>query len=302
MKHPKLLIIEDEPANQKLLERLLRDDYKLLACANAEEGWELLDQQSDIDLLLLDLKLPGMNGFELLERIRSETRFDLLPIIILTGLTDDRDEARGLQMGASDYIHKPFRPEAVKVRIANQLQLATQKRQLEELAVKDHLTGLYNRRGFDDIFRRELARANRSGVPLSLAMLDVDHFKRYNDYYGHPEGDKALQFVGRHLNAVARRAADLCARIGGEEFLLLWPETPAKGAQHQAEKLRRAIEQDALPHADSGVSESLTVSIGGVTLEAGDYDAELALQRVDDALYEAKRDGRNRVVWRSQSD
>lgn len=302
MKHHKLLIIEDEPTNQKLLERLLGDSYKLEACATAEEGWELLDQQSDIDLLLLDLNLPGMNGFELLERIRSQTRFDLLPVIVLTGLVDEQDEAQGLQMGASDYIHKPFRPEAVRVRIANQLQLAKQKRQLEELAVKDHLTGLYNRRGFDNILRRELARANRSGVPLSLAMLDVDHFKRYNDYYGHPEGDKALQFVGRHLNAVARRAADLCARIGGEEFLLLWPETPAKGAQHQAEKLRRAIEQDALPHADSSVSESLTVSIGGITLEAGDYDAESALQRVDEALYEAKRDGRNRVVWQSQTE
>lgn len=297
MKHFKILIVEDETANQRLLERMLEDSYLLEVCSTAEAGWECLEQQAGIDLVLLDLNLPGENGFDLLERIRLEARFNLLPVLILTGMTDVKDEARGLALGASDYIHKPFRPEAVKIRIRNQLQLASQQRQLEQLAVKDHLTGLYNRRGFDDIFRRELARANRSGAPLSIAMLDVDHFKRYNDYYGHPEGDKALQFVGRHLHAVARRAADLCARVGGEEFLILWPDTPARGAQHQAEKLRHAIELDALPHAASGVSHALTVSIGGITLEAGDYDAGRALQRVDDALYEAKYQGRNRVVW-----
>jgi len=302
VKSSKLLIIEDEVANQSLLQRLLAQQYELLCCSTAEEGWELLNQETDIKLVLLDLNLPGMNGFELLKRIRTEVRFKLLPVLILTGMTDVGDETRGLALGASDYIHKPLRPEAVRVRIANQLQLAEQQRQLEELAVKDPLTGLYNRRGFLDIFERELARAKRTGTPLSLAMVDVDYFKRYNDHYGHPQGDRALVFIGQHLQAVARRAADLCARIGGEEFLLLWPETPAKGALQQAEKLRRALELDGLPHAASDISNSLTVSIGGITLEAGDYDANLALQAVDDALYEAKHQGRNRVVWRANSD
>lgn len=302
MKSSKLLIIEDEASNQSMLERLLAQQYELVCCSTAEEGWELLNEQTDIKLVLLDLNLPGMNGFELLESIRAEVRFKLLPVLILTGLTDVGDETRGLALGASDYIHKPLRPEVVRVRIANQLQLAEQQRQLEELAVKDPLTGLYNRRGFLDIFERELARANRAGTPLSLAMLDVDYFKRYNDHYGHPQGDRALVFIGQHLQAVARRAADLCARLGGEEFLLLWPETPAKGALQQAEKLRRGLELDGLPHATSDISNSLTVSIGGITLEAGDYDANHALQAVDDALYEAKHQGRNRVVWRANSD
>lgn len=293
----KLLVVEDEVSNQRLLERLLASTYKLEFAPTAELAWELLHKHDDLELVLLDLNLPGMNGLELLQRIRAEQRFMRLPVLVLTGTTEEENETSGLLMGANDYIHKPFRPEAVKLRIANQLELAQQQRSLEELAVRDHLTGLYNRRGFDDIFNRELARAKRSGAPMSIAMLDVDYFKRFNDHYGHPEGDKALQFVARHLLSVARRASDLCARVGGEEFILLWPETPKEGAQQQAEKLRRAIERDAYPHATSEVSASLTVSMGGVTLEAGEYDSLRSLQQADDALYRAKHEGRNRVCW-----
>lgn len=297
MKHQKLLIIEDEIANQKALQRLLSGLYKLEITDDAESGWSVLDSIDDIDLVLLDLNLPGINGFDLLQRIRSESRFDRLPVIILTGLTDETDEERGLKLGANDYISKPFRPAVVKLRIESQLALKSQREQLEALAVSDPLTGLYNRRGFDDLFQRELARANRSGSPLSLAIVDVDFFKNFNDCYGHPEGDKALVFIAHQLKAVSRRAADIAARIGGEEFLLLWPDTSVKGAQLQAEKLRHTIEQRGYLHACSEVSNYLTISIGGVTLEAGSYNAEEALQRADNALYEAKRAGRNRVIW-----
>lgn len=297
MTPPKLLIVEDEIANQKLLRRLLGSSYQLEFAGTVETGWAVLNSDEAIELVLLDLNLPGESGFDLLGKIRQTETLSQLPVIVLTGLTDEKDETLGLQMGANDFIHKPFRPEAVKVRISNQLKIASQQRKLEALAVRDHLTGLYNRRGFDEIFSRELARAKRSGVPLSLAMVDVDYFKRYNDYYGHPQGDAALRFIAQHLNAVTRRAADLCARVGGEEFLLLWPETPAKGALHQAEKLRRTIEQDAFEHLGSAISKTLTVSIGGITLEAGDYSPQVALDRVDAVLYEAKRAGRNRVVW-----
>jgi len=294
---PKLLVVEDEIANQKLLRRLLGSSYQLEFAGTVETGWAVLNSDEAIELVLLDLNLPGESGFDLLGKIRETEALSQLPVIVLTGLTDEKDETLGLQMGANDFIHKPFRPEAVKVRISNQLKIASQQRNLEALAVRDHLTGLYNRRGFDVIFSRELARAKRSGAPLSLAMVDVDYFKRYNDYYGHPQGDAALRFIAQHLNAVTRRAADLCARVGGEEFLLLWPETPAKGALHQAEKLRRTIEQDAFEHLGSAISKTLTVSIGGITLEAGDYSPQVALDRVDAVLYEAKRAGRNRVVW-----
>jgi len=294
---PKLLIVEDEIANQKLLRRLLGSSYQLEFAGTVETGWAVLNSDEAIELVLLDLNLPGESGFDLLGKIRETEALSQLPVIVLTGLTDEKDETLGLQMGANDFIHKPFRPEAVKVRISNQLKIASQQRNLEALAVRDHLTGLYNRRGFDEIFSRELARAKRSGAPLSLAMVDVDYFKRYNDYYGHPQGDAALRFIAQHLNAVTRRAADLCARVGGEEFLLLWPETPAKGALHQAEKLRRTIEQDAFEHLGSAISKTLTVSIGGITLEAGNYNPQVALDRVDAVLYGAKRAGRNRVVW-----
>ena len=297
MTPPKLLVVEDEIANQKLLRRLLGSSYQLEFAGTVETGWAVLNSDEAIELVLLDLNLPGESGFDLLGKIRETEALSQLPVIVLTGLTDEKDETLGLQMGANDFIHKPFRPEAVKVRISNQLKIASQQRNLEALAVRDHLTGLYNRRGFDEIFSRELARAKRSGAPLSLAMVDVDYFKRYNDYYGHPQGDAALRFIAQHLNAVTRRAADLCARVGGEEFLLLWPETPAKGALHQAEKLRRTIEQDAFEHLGSAISKTLTVSIGGITLEAGNYNPQVALDRVDAVLYGAKRAGRNRVVW-----
>jgi len=301
VKHQRLLIIEDEVSNQEALERLLRDSYRLEVCADAESGLQILNGEEPVDLLLLDLNLPGMSGFELLSLIRSEPHLQQLPVIILTGLTDEADEERGLQLGASDYISKPFRPAAVKLRIESQLALQQQRHQLEALAISDPLTGLYNRRGFDDLFQRELARANRSGAPLSLAIVDVDFFKNFNDCYGHPEGDKALIFIAHQLKSVSRRAADLSARIGGEEFLLLWPDTPLKGAQQQADKLRHTVEQRAYPHACSEVSNYLTISIGGVTLDAGSYNAEEALQRADNALYEAKRAGRNRVVWGDES-
>lgn len=297
MSKTRLLIIEDEALNRDALERLLQDDYALLFAQNAETGWHYLDTHDDVALVLLDLNLPGIDGLELLKRIRTEVRFNYLPIVIITGMTSEDDETKGLEAGAWDYIHKPFRPAAVKLRIANQLMLSQQRKELEQLAIRDHLTGLYNRRGFDDIFQRELARAKRSGAALSIALIDVDHFKQYNDHYGHPEGDKVLKLVAKQLDSVTRRAADLAARVGGEEFMLLWPETGPLGAQQQAQKLCRSIEQLAQPHAASEVSNYLTISIGGITLEAGDYDARTALQNVDEALYEAKRSGRNRVKW-----
>lgn len=246
--------------------------------------------------------MPGMDGYEVLRRLRSEPQTANIAVIFITALTDERDEERGLSLGAADYVFKPISPAIVKARVRNHLKLVAQRNELERLSERDGLTGIANRRYFDKAFDLACRHAVRSGDPLSLAMVDVDHFKEYNDHYGHGAGDEALQQVAQTLARVAGRPYDVAARYGGEEFVLLLPGLTE--LEPLLEKLRRAVLDLNLPHARSRTAEVVTVSSGGVVAFVSQTDKPAALLGwADKLLYRAKQQGRNRVlVWQGQKE
>jgi diguanylate cyclase (GGDEF)-like protein len=294
----KVLIADDDAVNRQVLADLLKPEYTVLLAKNGEQALERAQRHAP-DLVLLDVMMPDMDGYEVLRRLRADPQTAHITVIFISGLNRPEDEANGLKMGAADYIAKPFNATVVMARVALHLQLVRQRRMLERLANVDGLTELANRRRFDELYAMEWQRAQRNGRPLSLALLDIDAFKQYNDHYGHPAGDRALRAVARAAGAGLRRPADLAARYGGEEIVLLLPDTDAVQARHVLDGIVAAIAELALPHAASAVAPILTVSVGGATLGEHGHESVAGLFEVADVqLYRAKHGGRNRVVWR----
>ncbi|WP_437185645.1 diguanylate cyclase domain-containing protein [Planctomicrobium sp. SH668] len=296
---PTILVVDDERLNRTTLAELLQDDYRVIL---AKDGPTALDRISSdkIDLVLLDAQMPEMDGYEVLRQIKSDEKTANISVIFVTGQTNEEDEERGLLMGASDYIGKPIRPLLVKARVRNHLKMVRQREALEQLSLQDGLTGIANRRGFDQAFSRACRQTVRTSEPLGLALIDVDHFKKYNDHYGHGAGDETLRRVAQTLNASARRPYDLVARYGGEEFVVLFME--AHNFRQLLETVRKRIEDLKIPHAASSTGPYVTVSIGGIvaSVESAKDPAKL-LEQSDIALYQAKRNGRNRVVLHGQN-
>ncbi len=289
-----VLVVDDDRVNRTALAKLLENDCRLLL---AKDGPSALKRakDEDVSLVLLDISMPGMDGYEVLRQLKADERTADIGVIFITGQTDEADEERGLLLGAADYVWKPIRPAIVRARILAHLKLSMQRRELERLSTQDGLTGIGNRRHFDDALERACRRAARTGDPVTLAMLDVDHFKQYNDFYGHGAGDEALREVARVLSRYVGRPYDLAARYGGEEFVLL----VEAGTQFESllERVRREIMALQIPHARSSVAAILTVSGGGLTAYmAGTADPAALLRHADMLLYRAKREGRNRIL------
>jgi diguanylate cyclase (GGDEF)-like protein len=294
----KVLVADDDAVNRDVLGELLKPEYTVLLAKNGAQTLERAMRHLP-DLILLDVMMPDMDGYEVLRRLRADPLTEHISVIFISGLDRPEDEASGLKMGASDYITKPFNQTVVMARVALHLQVVRQRRMLERLANIDGLTELANRRRFDEVYELEWQRARRSGRPLSLALLDIDAFKQYNDRYGHPAGDRALRAVARLAAAAMRRPADLAARYGGEELVLLLPETGAHEAQQVVAQLREAVAGLMIAHEASTVAQILTASVGGATLEGGSAEGAAELFEAADAqLYRAKQAGRNRVAWR----
>ncbi|WP_208278765.1 diguanylate cyclase domain-containing protein [Massilia oculi] len=298
VENQKVLVADDDAINREVLGELLKPEYTVLLARNGDQTLERAARHLP-DLILLDVMMPDMDGYEVLRRLRADPQTAHISVIFISGLDRPEDEASGLKMGASDYIVKPFNQTVVMARVALHLQVVRQRRMLERLANIDGLTELANRRRFDEMYSLEWQRARRSGRPLSLALLDIDAFKQYNDRYGHPAGDRALRSVARVAGAAMRRPGDLAARYGGEELLLLMPETDAHDARGMAEAVREAVAALNIAHEASGVAPLVTVSIGGATLDPGGDEAQAELFEAADAqLYRAKQNGRNQVWWR----
>ncbi|MTV36526.1 diguanylate cyclase domain-containing protein [Duganella radicis] len=294
----KVLVADDDIVNRQVLAELLKPEHTVLLAKNGEQALERAARHLP-DLILLDVVMPDMDGYEVLRRLRADAQTAHITVIFISGLGRPEDEANGLKMGAADYISKPFNETVVMARVAMHLQMVRQRRMLEHLAHVDGLTELANRRRFDEVYEAEWQRSRRSGRPLSLALLDIDAFKQYNDFYGHPAGDRALRAVARTAASGLRRPADLAARYGGEEMVLLLPDTEAAQAQQVVGAICAAIAELQIPHEASGVAPVLTVSAGGATLNsaAAETAAEL-FTAADTLLYQAKKSGRNRVQWR----
>jgi diguanylate cyclase (GGDEF)-like protein len=293
MPRQRLLIVDDQPANVRVMAEALRDRYELYFATSGARALEIA-AEGGIELVLLDVVMPGLDGFEVCRRLKSDERTSRIPVIFVTAREEVDDEARGFDVGGVDYITKPIRPPIVRARVQTHLELKSARDLLESLASIDALTGIANRRRFDATLEAEWRRCARSGVPFSLVLIDVDYFKSFNDTYGHARGDDCLRAVAQALLAVARRPGDVAARYGGEEFGLILPHTDGPAAQAVLRHLLAGIAALAIPHAGSSCGERVTVSAGGVTLvptESGSPSA--VLEAADRLLYEAKAGGRN---------
>ncbi|MBK8067702.1 MAG: diguanylate cyclase [Rhodanobacteraceae bacterium] len=288
---PRVLIVDDEPANIQVLAEAL-PGFALNFATSAARALELALESSP-DLILLDVVMPGMDGFDCLRWLKAEPRTQHIPVIFVTAMTELEDEERGFALGAVDYILKPISPAIVRARVRTHIELKRQRDLLEEHAAMDGLTGIANRRRFDQELSRSWHAAQRNGLPLTLMLLDVDHFKRYNDYYGHSPGDECLRRVAGALHATFSRGEDLAARYGGEEFALLL--TGSGGGALQVQRALDAVHALQIPHARSESSLFVSISIGAVTTVATPgASADAALTLADGLLYAAKHGGRDR--------
>ena len=250
------------------------------------------------DLILLDVLMPDMDGYRVIRELKNDDLTRDIPVIFVTALDSAGDEERGLELGAVDYISKPFNPAIVRARIRNHLQSVRQRRLLEQLAMLDSLTDIPNRRRFAEVYEQEWRRCMRERAPLSLIVVDVDLFKAYNDTYGHAAGDEVLRRTAGALRDALRRPGDFVARYGGEEFVILLPGIDMDGAMALAEQARAGIEALDIPHAVSTVAARVTISQGGATCRPAEGNTEPDLFRLADSyLYVAKHAGRNRVAW-----
>lgn len=289
-----LLVVDDEKNNRVVLTELFKDHYKILL---AKHGLMALDlaRKHRPDLILLDVMMPELDGYQTLKALKDDETTHGIPVIFITVLDGHTDEERGLLLGAVDYISKPFMPAIVRARVNNHMQAVRQRQLLERFALVDALTELPNRRSLEN----RLA-SRYSGVgEVSLAIIDVDYFKQYNDHYGHAAGDRALRQVAQAMSEALQRETDFIARYGGEEFVLIVPGADRSGALLLAEGLRLAVQRLRIEHAKSGSEDVLSVSVGGITVPV-DSDACLpkdALEQADAQLYRAKQAGRNRVMW-----
>ena len=289
-RRPRLLIVDDQPVNIQALHRVFADDCQVLMATDGARALQVCrDRQPD--LVLLDVQMPGMDGHELCAELKADPMLRAIPVIFVTAQDRPEDETRALDAGAADFITKPFNPTVVRARVRTQLTIKAQADLLRELAFIDGLTGVHNRRHFDDRFLAETRRAQRTRSPLAVALADVDHFKRYNDALGHLAGDDCLRRVAAALRSCLRRPTDLLARYGGEEFVCLLPDTDLAGAIGVAQLMEETVRGLALPHP--GVQGRVTISLG---VAAGIPTAGL-LDAADRALYLAKAAGRSRVSW-----
>jgi len=291
----KILIVEDSKLNQEVLRRILADEHTIILAQTGDEALELARNEHP-DLILLDIILPGMDGFDVLTELKKSDKTRTIPVIIISAMTKPDDEVKGLTLGAVDYITKPFHEIVVKTRVDTHLRILKQMRVIEKFGFIDTLTNIPNRRQFDRDVIREWNRGKRDQTPFSILMIDVDHFKMYNDTHGHQQGDIALVTVASAIKTSLKRSTDIAARWGGEEFAVLLPETGLDGAMSVAEEIRKNVEASMIPGDDSVSVHNVTISIGVAPVVPTD-DTNIAeiIRRADEALYKAKDSGRNRV-------
>ncbi|WP_319558831.1 diguanylate cyclase [Marispirochaeta sp.] len=299
-----ILIVDDVPANIQFLGKLLKDEgFKIAPASNGKKALEMIPRVKP-DLVLMDVMMPEMNGFEACRRMKESAEMKDIPVIFLSARTETEDVIKGFKLGAADYIQKPFNADELLVRVRNHIELVRNRRLiihymdelgkqnvlLQQLAITDGLTGLYNHSHCMDRLQHEAANAKRYNNPLTVAMLDLDYFKELNDSYGHPFGDTVLVDVAEIIRSSIREG-DVPGRYGGEEFILILPNTSLDGGLVIAERIRSKIES----HTWGKEGVNVTISGGLNSLQSDETPSEL-IKLADDNLYHAKDAGRNRIL------
>jgi len=293
---PRILIVDDTPLNIRILAESLSADYQIKVAPNGNAALNIIESQEQPDLILLDVMMPDMDGYEVCRRLKQNPDTKAIPIVFITAKTDVLDEELGLKLGAIDYITKPFHLSIVKARVRNHINLKLKTDLLDSLAMLDGLTNIANRRRFDEALDLEWKKSRRSNSPISLIMADIDFFKLYNDHYGHGSGDICLKKVASSLVKSTSRPTDLVARYGGEEFVAILSDTNEEGAYQIAKYFCQHVEALQIPHSHSPISDWVTISIGLSTSTAHKQGSPLILlEHADKMLYQAKETGRNRI-------
>ncbi len=296
----KILIVDDSRLQAAQLKSILEEEYDITIAQTAEDGLRLASI-GNFSLILLDVMMPGMDGFTLLKRLQEEVIVQSVPVILITSLTDEESEQRGLTLGAVDYITKPFRPLIVKARVDTHIKLYKYRKQVEHQSRTDQLTGVANRWQHDRYSILKWKEAARLHVPFSICMFDIDRFKAFNDTFGHPAGDKVIISVSKIIDSHLQRTTDFLARYGGEEFVAFLMGDPSEKAFAHLQTIRKAVENSHIPHAPA-VADWVTISIGGVTvIPQMNESYQSVLKVADNMLYEAKSSGRNRVIWMDEN-
>ena len=293
-KKPTILVVDDMTTTLLLLHDLLKDTYEVKIAKSGTKALEILESPNDIDLILLDIEMPDINGYDVCKRIKNNETIKNILIIFITGRTSQEDEEYGLNLGAIDYITKPFNNAIVKLRIKNYLNLKIKNDMLEKLSMYDGLTNIRNRRYFDETFEKTFSEIKRDKKSLAVLMIDIDFFKPYNDNYGHGQGDETLRKVAKALEKTIKRASDFVARYGGEEFVILLKDINKDGVEAVANNLLNAIRELKITHEFSKIENYVTVSIGVSYYNSSSDITKLELLlKADETLYNVKNSGRN---------
>ena len=308
MPSSRILVVDDVPVNiQLLVTYLAAEGYDVVS---AKDGYDAMKavKEHQPDLILLDVMMPKMNGFKVCEAIKSDDATKFIPVILVTALNELEDKIKGMDSGADDFLAKPFNKLELLVRVRSLLrikhlhdelqekviELQRTKEELRQLAITDGLTGLYNYRYFKEQLLQELKRAQRYSLNTAVVMIDIDHFKQYNDKNGHPAGDVVLKGIARLLKDNIRNI-DLAARYGGEEFSLILIETDKPSAKIVSEKIRKHVEDYGFAYESSQPDGKLTISTGVATFPEDGEDFDTLVSKADQRLYRAKEAGRNLI-------
>ena len=292
----KILIVHNDQVVHDIIQVLFGDSHILLTADTGKHGLAMAVKDNP-DLVILDTNLTDIDGHEVCSRLKSSAETENIPVIFLTETFETQDELAGLDLGAIDYIAKPFNPKILEVRIRNQLSQKRKLNKLEMMSAVDTLTGIPNRRRFEEYMSQEWRRGKRGKYPLSLLMADIDHFKRYNDAHGHQKGDKCLRMVAREIQQHLRRPSDMVARYGGEEFAIILPDTPFDAAVTLANRIRSGVELLNLYYSGSDAFGRVTISIGAATkIHEDGHSITSLIEAADKNLYISKKDGRNRIT------
>ncbi|RXJ94982.1 diguanylate cyclase response regulator [Arcobacter sp. AHV-9/2010] len=295
-----ILIVDDMSTNLMMLSDILKDDYNIKISKTGEKAIELC-KKLDIDLVLLDIEMPIMNGYEVCKNLKNDEKTKNIPIIFVSAKNSEEDEEYGLNLGAIDYISKPFSKVIIKARVKNQIKLKQKTELLEKLSNYDGLTNIKNRRYFDERLNQVYKDSSIKNINLALMMIDIDFFKPYNDNYGHGKGDEALKIVAKTLeNTILNtldRTDDLVARYGGEEFVILLSDIELKELEYISNRLVKAIRDANIEHKFSKIAPYLTISLGAVLYKSSnDLSIASIMKSADEALYEVKQKSRDNFL------